>query len=229
MNSIATLNSLSLFSGQGHRKDSGIKSAMELDGASVCVNTGTTTELNMADFFRSNGFDYEPVVFEKADEVRVAYDSGRCDVHTTDLSGLSAQRLRMKDPSAHRILPETISKEPLGPVVREGDEEWADIVAWTLYAQKEAEEYGLNSGNAGRMRSNPKNPTIKRLLGVEGNTGEHLGLGNDWAYNVISMIGNYGEMYERHVGLNTPLQLQREGSPNALWTKGGLHYPMPFR
>ncbi|MDP7629457.1 MAG: amino acid ABC transporter substrate-binding protein [SAR324 cluster bacterium] len=226
-----TFAGINYYDGQGFmvRKDSGIKSAMELDGASVCVNTGTTTELNMADFFRSNGFDYEPVVFEKADEVRVAYDSGRCDVHTTDLSGLSAQRLRMKDPSAHRILPETISKEPLGPVVREGDEEWADIVAWTLYAQKEAEEYGLNSGNAGRMRSNPKNPTIKRLLGVEGNTGEHLGLGNDWAYNVISMIGNYGEMYERHVGLNTPLQLQREGSPNALWTKGGLHYPMPFR
>ncbi|MDP7156616.1 MAG: amino acid ABC transporter substrate-binding protein, partial [SAR324 cluster bacterium] len=224
-----TFAGVNYYDGQGFmvRKDSGIKSAMELDGASVCVNTGTTTELNMADFFRSNGFDYEPVVFEKADEVRVAYDSGRCDVHTTDLSGLSAQRLRMKDPSAHRILPETISKEPLGPVVREGDEEWADIVAWTLYAQKEAEEYGLNSGNAGRMRSNPKNPTIKRLLGVEGNTGEHLGLGNDWAYNVISMIGNYGEMYERHVGLNTPLQLQREGSPNALWTKGGLHYPMP--
>ncbi|MDP7318672.1 MAG: amino acid ABC transporter substrate-binding protein, partial [SAR324 cluster bacterium] len=198
-----TFAGINYYDGQGFmvRKDSGIKSAMELDGASVCVNTGTTTELNMADFFRSNGFDYEPVVFEKADEVRVAYDSGRCDVHTTDLSGLSAQRLRMKDPSAHRILPETISKEPLGPVVREGDEEWADIVAWTLYAQKEAEEYGLNSGNAGRMRSNPKNPTIKRLLGVEGNTGEHLGLGNDWAYNVISMIGNYGEMYERHVGL----------------------------
>ena len=226
-----TFAGVNYYDGQGFmvRKDSGIKSAMELDGASVCVNTGTTTELNMADFFRSNGFDYEPVVFEKADEVRVAYDSGRCDVHTTDLSGLSAQRLRMKDPSAHRILPETISKEPLGPVVREGDEEWADIVAWTLYAQKEAEEYGLNSGNASQMRSNPKNPTIKRLLGVEGNTGEHLGLGNDWAYNVISMIGNYGEMYERHVGLNTPLQLQREGSPNALWTKGGLHYPMPFR
>ncbi|MDP7463476.1 MAG: amino acid ABC transporter substrate-binding protein [SAR324 cluster bacterium] len=226
-----TFAGINYYDGQGFmvRKDSGIKSAMELDGASVCVNTGTTTELNMADFFRSNSLDYKPVVFEKADEVRVAYDSGRCDVHTTDLSGLSAQRLRMKDPSAHRILPETISKEPLGPVVREGDEEWADIVAWTLYAQKEAEEYGLNSGNAGRMRSNPKNPTIKRLLGVEGNTGEHLGLGNDWAYNVISMIGNYGEMYERHVGLNTPLQLQREGSPNALWTKGGLHYPMPFR
>ena len=226
-----TFAGVNYYDGQGFmvRKDSGIKSAMELDGASVCVNTGTTTELNMADFFRANGFDYEPVVFEKADEVRVAYDSGRCDVHTTDLSGLSAQRLRMKDPSAHRILPETISKEPLGPVVREGDEEWADIVAWTLYAQKEAEEYGLNSGNASQMRSNPKNPTIKRLLGVEGNTGEHLGLGNDWAYNVISMIGNYGEMYERHVGLNTPLQLQREGSPNALWTKGGLHYPMPFR
>ena len=226
-----TFAGINYYDGQGFmvRKDSGIKSAMELDGASVCVNTGTTTELNMADFFRSNGFDYEPVVFEKADEVRVAYDSGRCDVHTTDLSGLSAQRLRMKDPSAHRILPETISKEPLGPVVREGDEEWADIVAWTLYAQKEAEEYGLNSGNASQMRSNPKNPTIKRLLGVEGNTGEHLGLGNDWAYNVISMIGNYGEMYERHVGLNTPLQLQREGSPNALWTKGGIHYPMPFR
>jgi len=227
-----TFCGVNYYDGQGFmvRKDSGIKSAMELDGASVCVNTGTTTELNMADFFRSNGFDYEPVVFEKADEVRVAYDSGRCDVHTTDLSGLSAQRLRMKDPSAHRILPETISKEPLGPVVREGDEEWADIVAWTLYAQKEAEEYGLNSANAGQMRKNPKsNPTIKRLLGVEGNTGEHLGLSNDWGYNVISMIGNYGEMYERHVGLNTPLQLQREGSPNALWTKGGIHYPMPFR
>ena len=227
-----TFAGVNYYDGQGFmvRKDSGIKSAMELNGASVCVNTGTTTELNMADFFRSNGFDYEPVVFEKADEVRGAYDTGRCDVHTTDRSGLAAQRIRLNNPDDHLVLPETISKEPLGPVVREGDEEWADIVAWTLYAQKEAEEYGLNSGNAGQMRSNPKsNPTIKRLLGVEGNTGEHLGLGNDWAYNVISMIGNYGEMYERHVGANTPLKLTREGSTNALWTKGGLHYPMPFR
>ncbi len=227
-----TFAGVNYYDGQGFmvRKDSGIKSAMDLNGASVCVNTGTTTELNMADFFRANGFDYEPVVFEKADEVRVAYDTGRCDVHTTDRSGLAAQRIRMTNPDDHIVLPETISKEPLGPVVREGDEEWADIVAWSLYAMKEAEEYGLNSGNANQLRGDAKaNPTIKRLLGVEGNTGEHLGLGNDWAYNIITMIGNYGETYERHVGANTPLKLTRDGSTNALWTSGGLHYPMPFR
>jgi len=217
------------YDGQGFmvRKDLGVKSAKELDGASVCVNIGTTTELNMADFFRGNGMSYKPVVFEKADEVVAAYDSGRCDVYTTDRSGLAAQRLKLKDPNAHMVLPETISKEPLGPVVRHGDDQWLDIVKWTLYAMLEAEEYGVSSKNAAQMKSGSKNPVIKRLLGAEGDLGKNLGLGSDWAFNVISMVGNYAEIYERNVGPNTPLKLSR--GVNALWKDGGIQYAMPVR
>ncbi len=217
------------YDGQGFmvRKDLGVKSAKELDGASVCVNIGTTTELNMADFFRGNGMSYKPVVFEKADEVVAAYDSGRCDVYTTDRSGLAAQRLKLKDPNAHMVLPETISKEPLGPVVRHGDDQWLDIVKWTLYAMLEAEEYGVSSKNAAQMKSGTKNPVIKRLLGAEGDLGKNLGLGSDWAFNVISMVGNYAEIYERNVGPNTPLKLSR--GLNALWKDGGIQYAMPVR
>ena len=220
------------YDGQGFMvpKAIGVSSAMELDGASVCVNIGTTTELNMADFFRANGMSYEPVVFEKADEVVAAYDSGRCDVYTTDKSGLAAQRIKLADPDAHIVLPETISKEPLGPVVREGDEPWGDIVAWSLYLMEEAEEYGITSGNVGNWKANAgANPAIKRMLGTEGDTGSHLGLGSDWGYDIIKQVGNYGEIYERNVGADTPLKLAREGSVNASWKNGGLIYPMPVR
>jgi len=217
------------YDGQGFmvRKDLGVSSASELGGASVCVNIGTTTELNMADFFRSNSMDYEPVVFEKTDEVVAAYDSGRCDVYTTDRSALAANRVKLADPDAHIILPETISKEPLGPVVRHGDNQWGDIVRWSLYAMLEAEEYGVNSGNVDDLKANSNNPVIKRLLGVEGDTGESLGLSNDWAYSIIKQVGNYAESYNRNVGPDTPVGLSR--GVNALWKDGGIQYPMPVR
>ncbi len=217
------------YDGQGFMvpKNLGVKSAMELAGAAVCVNIGTTTELNMADFFRANNMDYKPVVFEKADEVVAAYDAGRCDVYTTDRSGLAAQRLKLKDPEGHTVLPETISKEPLGPVVRHGDDQWLDIVKWTLYAMLEAEEAGVSSANIDDLKANSTNPVVKRLIGTEGEMGGNLGLGNDWAYNIIKQVGNYAESYDRHVGPSTPLKLER--GVNALWKDGGLQYAMPVR
>ncbi len=216
------------YDGQGFmvRKDLGVKNAKELAGASVCVNIGTTTELNMADFFRSNSMEYKPVVFEKADEVVAAYDAGRCDVWTTDQSGLAANRIKLKNPDDHMILPDVISKEPLGPVVRHGDDQWLDIVKWTLYAMLEAEEYGVNSKNTDQMKSS-KNPVIKRLLGTEGDLGKNLGLDSAWAYRIIKQVGNYGELFDRHLGPKTTLQLPR--GVNALWKDGGLMYPMPIR
>lgn len=216
------------YDGQGFMVPSklGIKSALELGGASVCTNTGTTTELNVADYFRSNNLKYEVVAFEKADEVVAAYDAGRCDVYTTDRSGLAAQRLKLSNPDDHVVLPEIISKEPLGPVVRQGDDQWFNIVKWTHYAMVNAEEMGVTSKNADEMKGG-KNPGIKRLLGTEGKFGEALGLGNDWGYNIIKQVGNYGEVYEANVGPNTPLKLAR-GS-NALWTNGGLQYAPPVR
>ena len=227
-----TFNGVNFYDGQGFmvRKDLGVTSALELDGASVCVNTGTTTELNLADYFRANGMSYEPVVFEKADEVVAAYDSGRCDVHTTDKSGLAAQRTKTAQPDDHMVLGETISKEPLGPVTREGDEPWSDIVFWVLNALITADELGVTSATVESVRSDPNStPEWKRILGTEGATGEHLGLGAKWAYNAIQQVGNYGEMYERNVGANTPLALARDGSPNAGWKNGGLLYAPPIR
>ncbi len=220
---------VAFYDGQGFlvRKNLGIKSARELGGASVCVAIGTTTELNMADFFRANNMKYEPVVFEKASEVRAAYDAGRCDVYTTDRSGLAGHRTALKDPGAHVILPEIISKEPLGPVVRHGDNGWGDIVRWSLYAMLEAEELGVSSKNVDKMRSSSTNPQVRRLLGVEGQMGESLGLPNDWGYNIIKKVGNYAEIYDRHVGPNTPLKLER--GLNALWKDGGIQYSMPVR
>jgi len=217
------------YDGQGFmvRTDLGVNSALELNGASVCTNIGTTTELNLADYFRANDMDYELVAFEKADEVVAAYDAGRCDVYTTDQSGLAAQRLKLTEPDAHKVLPEVISKEPLGPVVRHGDDQWLDIVKWTLYAMIEAEELGVNSANVEQMKAESDNPSIKRLLGTEGEMGEALGLPNQWAYNVIAQVGNYGEIYERNVGIETPLGLER--GLNALWKDGGLMYAMPIR
>ncbi len=217
------------YDGQGFmvRKDLGVKSAKELAGASVCVNIGTTTELNMADFFRANKMDYKPVVFEKADEVVAAYDSGRCDVYTTDVSALAAQRLKLKDPKAHVVLPEVISKEPLGPVVRHGDDQWLDLVKWSLYAMIEAEENGISSKNVDDLKANSTNPVVKRLLGMEGDLGKNLGVGPDWAYNIVKLVGNYGEVFEKHVGESTAVGLPR--GVNQLWTKGGIQYAMPVR
>jgi len=216
------------YDGQGMmvRKDLGITKAVDLNGANLCTNSGTTTELNIADFFRANNLEYKIISFEKSDEVVGAYDAGRCDVYTTDRSGLAAQRLKLKDPAAHIILDDVISKEPLGPVVRQGDDQWLDIVRWTLNVMVEAEELGINSTNVDEMTGS-SNPAIKRLLGSEGAYGESLGLANDWAYNIIKSVGNYGESFERHVGADTPLGLSR--GLNALYKDGGLHYAMPVR
>jgi general L-amino acid transport system substrate-binding protein len=204
----------------------GAKSALELDGANICTNTGTTTELNVTDYFESNGMSFNLVAFEKADEVVAAYDAGRCDVYTTDRSGLAAQRGKLTNPDAHVVLPEIISKEPLGPVVRQGDDQWFNIVRWSLNAMINGEELGLTSSNIEAMMSSD-NPSIKRFVGAEGNFGEELGISNKWAENIIAQVGNYGESYERHVGENTPLKLAR--GVNALWSNGGILYAAPIR
>jgi len=216
------------YDGQGFMvpKSLDVSNALELDGAAVCTNTGTTTELNIADFFRANGMEYTVVAFEKADEVVAAYDSGRCDVYTTDRSGLAAQRTKLSKPDDHVVLPEIISKEPLGPLVRQGDPQWADIARWTLNCMINAEEMGVTSANVGEMAGSD-NPGIKRLLGSEGDLGGKIGLGNDFCANIISEIGNYAESYEAHVGPNTPLKLDR--GVNALWSNGGILYAPPVR
>lgn len=217
------------YDGQGFmvRKDLGVESALDLDGATVCTEQGTTTELNMADFFRKHGLSYVPVIVQKADEALSAYASGRCDVFTTDKSGLAAHRSKLADPNAHVILPETISKEPLGPVVRHGDNQWKDIVTWALFVQINAEEMGISSSNVAKIKKESTDPGIKRLLGAEGNMGEQLGLSADWAYNIIAKVGNYGEVFERNVGPNTPVGLPR--GVNNLWTEGGVLYAPPVR
>ncbi|MEL0042556.1 MAG: transporter substrate-binding domain-containing protein, partial [Candidatus Puniceispirillum sp.] len=206
----------------------GVKSAKELDGANICTNTGTTTELNITDYFRANKMSFKLVAFEKADEVVAAYDAGRCDVYTTDRSGLAAQRTKLTKPDDHMVLPEIISKEPLGPVVRQGDDQWFNIVRWSLNAMINAEELGVTSKNAnGKKYSSNLSPEVARLLGKEGKFGEELGLSNDWAYNIIMQVGNYAESYEAHVGPNTPLKLGR--GVNALWSQGGILYAAPIR
>jgi len=217
------------YDGQGFmvRKDLKVRSARELDGAAVCLNAGTTTELNLADYFRKHGMKYTPVVFEKADEVAVAYDAGRCDVLTSDQSQLYAQRLKLRDPSAHVVLPEVISKEPLGPAVRQGDDEWFDVVKWTLFALVNAEELGAGSANVEKLRAGTTDPALRRLLGVEGDKGKDLGLSNDWAYQIVRQVGNYGELFERNVGGQSPLKIER--GLNRLWSDGGLQYAPPVR
>ncbi|AVA21443.1 amino acid ABC transporter substrate-binding protein [Rhizobium sp. LEGMi198b] len=218
------------YDGQGFmvRKELNVKSALELSGAAVCVQSGTTTELNLADYFKTNNLQYNPVVFDKLEEVNAAYDSGRCDVYTTDQSGLYALRLTLKNPDDNVVLPEIISKEPLGPAVRQGDDQWFDIVSWTAYALINAEEFGITQKNVDEMKSSA-NPDIKRFLGVEqGSTiGTDLGLTNDWAYNVIKGVGNYGEVFDRNIGAGSPLKIQR--GLNALWNKGGIQYAPPIR
>ena len=207
-------------------KKLGVKSAKELDGASVCVATGTTTELNLADYFRTNNMTYKPVVFEKAEEVNAAYDAGRCDVYTTDQSGLYAQRLRLKNPDEHVVLPEIISKEPLGPSVRQGDSQWFTIVKWVHFALLNAEELGVTQANVAQMAAST-NPEIKRLLGRDGDFGKGIGLDNDWALNIIKAVGNYGEIFERNVGTGSRLKIAR--GLNRLWNQGGLQYAPPIR
>ena len=216
------------YDGQGFmvRKDMGINSALELSGASICTQTGTTTELNVADYFRSNNMDYELVAFEKNDEVVAAYDAGRCDVFTTDQSGLYANRLKLAEPDAHVVLPEIISKEPLGPAVRQGDDQWLNIIKWTHFAMLNAEQLGITSENLDEMK-NSDNPSIKRLLGTEGEFGGAIGLSNDWAYNIIKEVGNYAEVFNRNVGPDTPLAIAR--GLNAQWNQGGLQYGPPIR
>ncbi|HER27124.1 MAG TPA: amino acid ABC transporter substrate-binding protein [Rhodospirillales bacterium] len=216
------------YDGQGFmvRKSLGVKSAFDLGGAAVCTNLGTTTELNVADFFRANKMEYKLVAFEKADEVVAAYESGRCDVYTTDQSALAANRIKLSKPDDHMVLPEVISKEPLGPVVRHGDDKWLDIVKWSLYAMLNAEEMGITQANVAKMKTSD-NPAVKRLLGTEGSIGKNLGVSADWAYNIISQVGNYAESFDRNVGPNTSLQLQR--GVNANWKDGGLMYGMPAR
>ena len=217
------------YDGQGFmaKKELGVASAKELDGASVCVQAGTTTELNLADYFRGNGMTYNSVVFENNDEVNKAYDAGRCDVLTTDQSGLYASRLKLANPDDHVILPEVISKEPLGPAVRQGDDEWFDIVKWTLFAMIQAEEFEITSANVEQVKAETKNPDIQRYLGVIEEKGKELGLPNDFAVQIITQVGGYGESFERNLGASSPLKIER--GLNALWTKGGLMYNPPFR
>jgi general L-amino acid transport system substrate-binding protein len=219
---------VTFYDGQGFmvKKSLGVKSAKELKGASVCVQTGTTTELNLADFFRANKIDYKTVVFEKNDEVVAAYDAGRCDAFTTDASGLYAERLRMKTPDEHIVLPDIISKEPLGPLVRQGDSAWFTVVKWAYFAQLNAEELGVTQANVDQMTASA-NPEIKRLLGKEGDFGKGIGLDNDWVVKIIKAVGNYGETYERNVGSGSRLKIDR--GLNKLWTQGGLQYAPPIR
>jgi general L-amino acid transport system substrate-binding protein len=216
------------YDGQGFmvKKSAGVKVGKDLSGATVCVQTGTTTELNLADFFRTNKLQYKPLVFEKLDEALRAYQADRCDSFTTDASGLYASRLQLAKPDDHLVLPDIISKEPLGPVVRQGDSQWFTIVRWVHFALLNAEELGVTQANVDQSLGST-NPDVKRLLGKEGDFGKGLGLGNDWAYRIVRQVGNYGEIFERNVGSGSRLKIDR--GLNALWTKGGLQYGPPIR
>jgi general L-amino acid transport system substrate-binding protein len=208
-------------------RDLGVSSAMELDGATVCIQTGTTTELNLADFFRVNEMDYEPLPIETNAEAQQQYLAGACDVYTTDSSGLAATRASFENPSDHVILPETVSKEPLGPLVRHGDNEWGDVVRWTLMSLIAAEEMGVTADNVEEMAEGTDDPEINRMLGSSGELGAKLGLDSDWAVRAIQAGGNYGELFAEHIGVETPVGLAR--GLNAQYTDGGLMYAMPFR
>jgi general L-amino acid transport system substrate-binding protein len=219
---------INYFDGQGFmvRKQLKVNSALELSDAAVCVQQGTTTELNLADYFRAHKMKLKTVTFATSTEAVKAYDAGRCDAYTTDASGLAGERLRLANADDHVILPEIISKEPLGPAVRHGDDQWFDIVKWTHFAMVNAEELGITQANVDEMKKSD-NPDIKRLLGTEGKFGEAFGLTDDWAYRIIKLVGNYGEVFERNVGQGSPLKIQR--GLNALWTKGGLQFAPPVR
>jgi general L-amino acid transport system substrate-binding protein len=223
---------VNFYDGQGFMvpKDSGITSAMQLKGATVCVLTGTTTELNLADFSRVNNMNIKPVTFEDSNVRNDTYLQGGCDALTNDKSGLASNKAAFPNPGDHIVLPETISKEPLAPAVRQGDAQWFDIVKWTVYTLINAEELGVNKANVDKMRSTSTNASVRRMLGVEGNLNEGLGLSKDWAYNIIKEVGNYGEIYEAYMGGGKlAIGISRAGSANDLWTKGGLMYAPPFR
>jgi len=216
------------YDGQGFlvNKKLGVSSAKQLDGATICINAGTTHELNLSDYFRANKTKFTPLTYEKSDESAKSLEAGRCDVLTSDQSQLYAQRIKLAKPDDYVVLPEVISKEPLGPVVRHGDDDWFDIVKWALYTMVNAEELGVNSKNVEEMKKST-NPDIKRLLGVEGDKGKDFGLANDWMAAVIKQVGNYGEIFDRNVGAGSPLKIQR--GLNALWNQGGLQYAPPLR
>ncbi|MHA6347535.1 amino acid ABC transporter substrate-binding protein [Roseivivax sp. CAU 1761] len=220
---------INYYDGQGFivPKSLGVSSAKELDGATVCIQTGTTTELNLADYFRKNNMEYEPVPIETNSEAQQQYLAGACDTYTTDASGLAATRAAFENPSEHVVLPEIISKEPLGPLVRHGDNDWADIARWTLNALIAAEEYGITSANIEELAAGTDNPEINRILGNEGNLGEMLGLDNEWAKRAIKAGGNYGEIFAKNIGESTPIGLSR--GLNAQWTGCGLMDAPSFR
>jgi general L-amino acid transport system substrate-binding protein len=220
---------VSYYDGQGFlvKKDLGVASAKELDGATVCIQTGTTTELNIVDFFKSNNITYTPVNVVDDNEASNQYLAGACDAYTTDASGLAAARATMADPANHVILPEIISKEPLGPLVRHGDNQWGDIVRWTFNALLIAEEKGITKANIEEVATSTVDPEVKRLLGTDGEMGAMLGLDAAWAKNAIAANGNYGEIFEAHLGASTPIGLAR--GLNALWSQGGLQYAPPVR
>ncbi|WP_020394996.1 amino acid ABC transporter substrate-binding protein [Thiolinea disciformis] len=216
------------YDGQGFmvKNSLNVKSAKELDGASVCIQSGTTTELNLADYFRANNMKFEPITYEKLDEVTKAFDEGRCDVLTSDQSQLYSNRITLKDPASATVLPEVISKEPLGPFVRQGDDEWMKIVRWSYYAMVEAEDLGITSANIDE-KAKGTDPNIKRFLGLEEGGDANLPLDKKWAYNIVKQVGNYAESFERSVGEGSPLKIKR--GLNALWKDGGLQYSPPFR
>ncbi len=217
------------YDGQGFmvHKSLGVKSAKELDGAAICIQAGTTTELNLADYFRSNGMKYQAITYDTSDESVKGFEAGRCDVLTSDQSQLYALRIKLKNPGSAVVLPEVISKEPLGPVVRNGDEDWLKVVRWSLFAMINAEEMGVTSKNVDEMRKTTKDPGKQRLLGLSGIKGQGLKLSDDWSYNIIKQVGNYSEAFEHNVGMGSPLKIAR--GLNALWSKGGIQYAPPIR
>ncbi len=224
----ANFTGVTYYDGQGFlvKKALKVNSALELNSASVCVQTGTTTEQNLADYFKGNNMKYEVIAFGTNDEAVKAYESGRCDVFTTDVSGLYADRLKLANPADHVVLPEVISKEPLGPMVRHGDDQWFDIVKWTLFALVTAEELGVTQKNVDEMAKSDK-PEMKRVFGTDGNLGEQLGLTKDWVSRIVKAVGNYGEAFDRNVGSGSKLGIAR--GLNALWNKGGIQYAPPIR
>jgi general L-amino acid transport system substrate-binding protein len=224
----ANFTGVTYYDGQGFlvKKSLKVNSALELNSASVCVQTGTTTEQNLADYFKGNNMKYEVIAFSSADETVKAYESGRCDVFTSDVSQLYAERLKLSNPADHAVLPEVISKEPLGPMVRHGDDQWFDIVKWTLFAMVGAEELGVTQKNVDEMAKSDK-PELKRAFGTDGNLGEQLGLTKDWVSRIVKAVGNYGESFDRNVGAGSKLGIAR--GLNQLWNKGGIQYAPPIR
>jgi general L-amino acid transport system substrate-binding protein len=224
----ANFTGVTYYDGQGFlvKKSLKVNSALELNSASVCVQTGTTNEQNLADYFKGNSMKYEVIAFGSADETVKAYESGRCDVFTADVSQLFAERLKLSNPADHSVLPEVISKEPLGPMVRHGDDQWFDLVKWVLFAMIDAEELGVTQKNVDEMAKSDK-PELKRAFGTDGNLGEQLGLTKDWVSRIVKAVGNYGESFDRNVGAGSKLGIAR--GLNQLWTKGGIQYAPPIR